>query len=115
MSKNLHLVFNRPPIGLSDDEFNRWAEVHFDEILAIPGWETARRFRLEPDVVPATPIPFPYMSLYELSGDPDVAVEELRKGRYDYPEWFQRAREDETCFASWNCIAMGEKIVAPRR
>jgi hypothetical protein len=111
---NLHLVFNRPPTGLTNEEFNKWAEFHFDEILAVPGWASARRFRLEPDVQPSPPIPFPYMSLYELEGDPHEAVRQLHKAHYDFPSWFERARGEE-CFASWNCIAMGGRIDAPRR
>jgi hypothetical protein len=111
--KTLHLVFNRPPTGLSDEEFNRWALMHFDEVLAVPGWESARRFRLEADVVPDPPIPFGYMSLYELSGDPDTAVSEMHGARYDYPEWFARARA-EGCFASWTCVPIGGQVQAQR-
>lgn len=113
---NLHLVFNRPPVGLGEDEFNEWARFHFDEILAVPGWATARRFRLEPDVQPAdSPIPFGFMSLYELEGDPHEAVRQLHAStHWDYPSWFARAQEEQ-CFASWNCVAMGGKILAPKR
>jgi hypothetical protein len=102
---NLHLVFNRPPTGIA------WAAFHFSEIVAIPGWESARRFRLEPNVQPPTPIPFPFMSLYELSGDPNVAVAEMSRTKYDLPEWFERAQQ-ESCFAGWNCIQIGEQVDA---
>jgi hypothetical protein len=111
MSKHLHLVFNRPPSGVTDDEFNAWANDHFQEILAVPGWDAAWRFRLDADVQPEQPIPFPYMSLYELSGDPVVAVEELHKAHYDYPDWFPRAQR-ESCFAAWTCVPMSGRIVA---
>jgi hypothetical protein len=109
--KNVHLVFNRPPTGISDEEFNAWALFHFREIVAIPGWESARRFRLEPNVVPPTPIPFPFMSLYELSGDPDAVVATMLDTEYDLPEWFERARQ-ESCFAGWNCIQIGDQVNA---
>jgi hypothetical protein len=113
---NLHLVFNRPPTGLGEDEFNEWAKFHFDEILAVPGWASARRFRLEADVQPdGVPIPFGFMSLYELEGDPQEAVRQLHQAtHWAYPPWFARAR-DEGCFASWNCIAIGGKVHAPGR
>lgn len=111
---NLHLVFNRPPVGISDEEFNRWALTHFDEIMAIPGWVSARRFRLDADVKTDPPIPFSYMSLYELSGDPDAAVAQMHKGQYDYPSWFKQAQA-EGCFASWNCIGISGKTEASGR
>lgn len=114
MSKNLHLVFNRPPTGLSDEEFNQWALFHFQEVLAVPGWVSARRFRLEPDVQPPVPIPFPFMSLYELEGDPVKAVDDMHKAHYDFPDWFAQAQA-ENCFAGWNCIAIGDRVDAPDR
>lgn len=112
--KTLHVVFNRPPTGISADEFNAWALRHFDEILAVPGWESARRYRLEPDAVPDPAIPFPFMSLYELSGDPNLAVERMKKAPYDYPEWYWRAQRD-FCFASWTCVPISGRITPPPR
>jgi hypothetical protein len=114
-------VFNRPPSGVSDEEFNRWALHHFGEILAVPGWATARRFRLDPAYSfsstddykpPAEGIEaFRYMSLYEIEGDPEAATAALTKeseaGRMEFPEWFQRA-QDEHCFLSWNASAISD-------
>jgi hypothetical protein len=108
---NLHLVFNRPPTGVSDDEFNAWAFKHFHEVLAVPGWVSARRFRLDANVLPPSPIPFPFMSLYELRGDPGAAVKAMSETRYDFPEWWERAQH-ESCFAGWNCIQIGDQVDA---
>jgi hypothetical protein len=112
-ARTLYMVFNRPPTGVSDKEFNEWAIPHFDEILVAPGWASAQRFKLEPSVLPEnSPIPFSFMSLYELEGDPAAAVaamqEESRSGNMDFPDWFARAQE-EKCFASWTCVPLSER------
>ena len=56
--QHLHLVFSKPPESVSDEEFNRWYDAHLDEILAVPGFRSAKRFRLEgivnPEVSPTT-------------------------------------------------------------
>ena len=65
-----------------------------------------------------------YLALYETEGDPDKLLEEMAKlqlGNVDtyaerkqvdssgppLPEWWDRVR-----FASWNCIALGERVSA---
>jgi hypothetical protein len=115
LAPTLYLVFNRPPVGVANEEFNAWAITHFDEILAIPGWISAQRFRLEPSVLPESPIPFPFMSLYELEGDPLVAVkamrEESKAGWMDFPQWFEQA-EEEHCFASWICVPLRDRVAS---
>jgi hypothetical protein len=63
-----------------DDEFNQWYDsVHLPEVLAIEGFESARRFRRSalldrPDAPAAA---FEYFAIYELSGDPVQAVKGL--------------------------------------
>ena len=47
MSRNVHIVFSKPPDRISDEEFNRWYDPHLDEILVVPGFVSARRFRME--------------------------------------------------------------------
>jgi hypothetical protein len=121
MSGHLHVVFNRPPAGVSDEAFNRWALHHFREILEVPGWASARRFRLDPAYSfssaddyrpPAEGLEaFRYMSLYEIEGDPAAAIaalsKEVESGRMEFPEWYQRA-QDEKCFLSWNASAISD-------
>jgi hypothetical protein len=118
--RNLHLVFSKPPEGVSDEEFNRWYDAHLLEILAVPGFRAARRFRLEgvvnPDVSPA----FRYLVVYELDGDPEAAMAALEQanlgsaelytelkagdeGLLPLPPWF-----GDVLFASWNCYSLGE-------
>ena len=65
LTKNLHIVLSQPPDWLSDEEYNRWYDAHVVEILAVPGFVSARRFRLEPVVEDAgTPVPYRYLVVY---------------------------------------------------
>jgi hypothetical protein len=123
MAGNLQIVFSRFPDGVSEDEFNEWYEAHLPEILSIPGFVSAQRYRLDPVVVDDdVPVRYRFMALYEIEGDPDQLLLEMRKlslGTRDsyadlkavddsgpaLPSWW-----DEVRFASWNCIAMGDRV-----
>jgi hypothetical protein len=125
MAGNLQIVFSYVPEGVTDEEFGEWYDAHLPEILSIPGFVSAQRFRLEPVVKDAAePVSYRYLALYETEGDPDKLLEEmakLRLGNVDtyaerkeidssgppLPEWWDRVR-----FASWNCIALGERVSA---
>ncbi|HZR92443.1 MAG TPA: hypothetical protein VFA44_08565 [Gaiellaceae bacterium] len=123
MSDSLHIVFSSPPDGVPEDEFNRWYDAHLDEILAVPGFVSARRFRLDPIVSePGAGAPFRYLAVYEIDGDPADAIAELERagfgskesyaalkdadsGSLELPRWWNEAR-----FASWNCVALGARV-----
>ena len=125
MDGNLQIVFSHVPEGVTDEEFNTWYDAHLPEILSIPGFVSARRYRLEPVVHDATePLGYRYLALYEIEGDPNTLLEEmakLRLGTADsyaerkalgddgpaLPPWWSEVR-----FASWNCIALGEPVTS---
>lgn len=123
MAGNLQIVFSRFPDSVTEDEFNAWYDAHLPEILSIPGFVSAQRYRLDPVVVDDdVPVRYRFMALYEIEGDPEQLLAEMRKlslgTRESYadlkavddsgpalPEWW-----DEVRFASWNCIAIGERV-----
>lgn len=125
MLRNLQLVFSRFPEEVSEEEFNDWYEAHLDEILSIPGFVSAQRFRLEAVVVDKqSGVGYRYLALYEVDATPDqlaAAMRELNLGTSDsyrarkeagdtgpeLPAWW-----DEVRFASWNAIALGEPVPA---
>ena len=125
MARNLQLVFSHLPEAVTDEEFCEWYDAHLPEILSIPGFVSAQRFRLEPVVADAVePTSYRYLALYEIEGDTDTLLAEMEKRRLGtidsyaerkqidssgpaLPEWWERAR-----FASWNCIALGERVTA---
>jgi hypothetical protein len=157
MAQNLQIVFSRIPDHVDEDEFNAWYDAHLAEILSIPGFVSAQRYRLEPVVVDAgEPVTYRYLSVYEIEGDPDELLAQMERAslgtaepvtyRYlsvyeiegdpdellaqmeraslgtadsyrerkdagdsgpELPSWW-----DEVSFASWNCIAIGDRITA---
>ncbi|HEX5583011.1 hypothetical protein [Gaiella sp.] len=123
---DLQIVFSRMPDHVDEGEFNHWYDAHLDEILSIPGFVSAQRFRLEPVVVDEDAgVRYRYLALYELEGDVEqilAAMAELNLGSRDsyadrkaagddggpeLPAWW-----DEVRFASWNCIATSERVCA---
>lgn len=123
MATNLQIVFSRFPDSVSEDDFNEWYDAHLPEILSIPGFVSAQRYRLDPVVTDDdSAVSYRYMALYEIEGDPEQLLVEMKKlslGTRDsyvdrkaagdtgpeLPSWW-----DEVRFASWNCIAMGDRV-----
>jgi hypothetical protein len=123
MPGDLQIVFSRFPDSVDEQDFNEWYDAHLPEILSIPGFVSAQRYRLDPVVVDDdAAVRYRYMALYEIEGDPEqllVEMKNLSLGTRDsyadrkaggdsgpaLPPWW-----DEVRFASWNCIAMGERV-----
>ena len=74
--RKIQLVYSNPVPGL-EDEFNEWySDRHVHEILRVPGYLSAQRFRVTRHRVggatdSGTPGPFQYLALYEVEGDPE--------------------------------------------
>lgn len=134
MSRYVHLVFSDPPAGVSDDEFNAWYDGHVQEILAVPGFESVRRYAISPVVGSDGSGGFRFLAVYQLSCEPATAIAALEThglGSADsyvelkdaeasndgaapadgagqplpLPDWFAGVR-----FGSWNCTATGDTI-----
>jgi hypothetical protein len=77
------LVLTRPVKG-TDDEFNRWYDQrHLSDVLAVPGFVGARRYRVLSSDAPGggDPPQWQYLAIYEMDcEDPhDAALAELGK------------------------------------
>jgi hypothetical protein len=111
MSDNLHLVFSKPPQDISDEAYNKWYNAHLSEILVVPGFKSARRYRLDTIKGGWVPGGHRYLSAYELEGEPKEVMAELEKevasGRMKLPSWFPRIT-----FASYNCYSHGNPTEA---
>lgn len=110
MSDNIHLVYSRRPDSISAADYDAWYHAHLDEILVVPGFVSAQRYALSPEVTDAdTRTSFTHLSLYELSGTVEDAItaldEEIASGRMQLPDWF-----DEIRFASWNGEPVGPRV-----
>ena len=115
MSENLHLVFSKPPEAISDEEYNRWYDFHLGEILVVPGFISARRYRLQTVKGDWTPSGHRYLSAYEIEGDPrDLATLRANLGaarvtnEAGWPAWF-----DPTPWTSLDANAIGDRVPAP--
>jgi hypothetical protein len=125
VAQNLQIVFSRIPDHVDEAEFNAWYDAHLGEILSIPGFVSAQRYRLEPVVVDAgEPVTYRYLSVYEIEGDPDELLAQMHRASLGTADSY-RERKDvddsgpslpswwgEVTFASWNCIAIGDRITA---
>lgn len=71
------VVYSRPTPG-REDEYNDWYQnVHLRELVALPGFKSARRFRHARNLVEGDA--YPYMSIYEIETDDiDAALNALR-------------------------------------
>jgi hypothetical protein len=118
----VHLVFSDPPPDVPDDVFSAWYDAHLQEILAVDGWRSATRYRIEGVVDAEHTGGYRYLSIYELDCPPEVALanlaasgmgdadsyiekKDLDEGRLPLPDWFAGIR-----FGSWNCTQIGERV-----
>ena len=71
------VVMSRPTEG-REDEYNEWYQnVHLKELVALPGFKSARRYRMARSLVQGEA--WPYMAVYELeTEDIDAVLQGLR-------------------------------------
>ena len=78
MTNPLHAVFSLPPDDLPRDRFEEWYAGHIDDILTIPGIDSARLYRLTPSVgATRSPAVYAYAALYEIGDDPATVLPTL--------------------------------------
>jgi hypothetical protein len=72
MAKALMVVGSNPTDPAQEAAFNEWyTEHHLDDVLAVAGFDTARRYTLS-EVRPmlgTEPSPFGYLAVYEIESD----------------------------------------------
>lgn len=72
MARYKLVVMSRPTEG-REDEYNDWYQnFHLQQMVALPGFVSAQRFRFSRDLGERTT--FPYMALYEIDTDDIDAV-----------------------------------------
>jgi hypothetical protein len=123
----IHLVFSDPPRGVSEADYNTWYDAHLQEILSVDGWESATRYTIDAVVTNDGDPSYRYLSLYELTCPPEVAIANLEAagmgsadsyvekkdadaknapgGKLPLPDWFSGVR-----FGSWNCRQVSERV-----
>jgi hypothetical protein len=67
MTTHQLLVFSNPAEG-HEDEYNQWYDtVHLGEVLQVPGFMSAQRYRI--DLAPGSPVSQRYLAVYEVEAD----------------------------------------------
>jgi hypothetical protein len=80
VARHVFIIVNDPPSAEQVDAFDHWyVDRHMPDVLDVPGFISAQRFRLAPE--PAHPEALPrYLAIYEIETDDRAAVmAELRR------------------------------------
>lgn len=77
MTRSLYLVLSNP-LGGQEREYHEWyTERHLPEIVQVPGFVSAQRFRLGSVRRGPDPYPYGYLAAYDIAGDPAEAFDAL--------------------------------------
>jgi hypothetical protein len=124
VGKTLNILFSQPPEGVSDEEYNAWYDAHIPEILSIPGFVAAQRFRLTDPPSGDGPAQYGYLAIFELETGFEEAMAEMQRqslGSFEQyserkrrdpssgppiPEWFPRIR-----FAWWAGESVSDRML----
>jgi len=108
-SRNLYLVFSRPPDHVSEDEYQSWYDVHARENIQSPGFVSTHRYAVTPSRGDGAPLT--HLALYEYEGEQHVWRDDLNQriglGHIQLPPWFK-----EITFQSWDCSPLSDRIDA---
>jgi len=70
MARHVFVVFTNPTSEAQEAEYNRWYnDRHLPDVLDVPGFVSAQRFRLSDTQRAAGPFPWRYMALYHIDTD----------------------------------------------
>jgi hypothetical protein len=118
----IQMVFSRRPDGVSDEDWNTWYDAHLHEILAIPGFVSARRYAIEQDVGAGEGAEWTHIALYEVEGGfEELAQNMIRMSLGSAEAYIELKRTDtkgpplppwwdDVRFASWNGVALAPRI-----
>lgn len=122
MAKHLQLVFSDPGDNVTDEQFDGWYEEHLEEILSIPGFKSAQRYRVDVAIDDGHSGPFRRLVVYEVDSDTDKLMRDMEEMKLvdvdsyrerkdagddgpELPTWWSDVR-----FSSWNCTPIGERV-----
>lgn len=73
MEKYIIAVYSNPTEG-NEDAYNQWySDTHLAEVLQVPGFVAAQRFRVDADQAPEPP-KLKYLAIYEIEADESMDV-----------------------------------------
>lgn len=79
MAEHVLVVLSNAQDG-ADEQFNRWyTDTHLGDILKLPGYSAAQRFKLSETQLAAGDLPYRYLAIYEVdAADVAAAAEAMR-------------------------------------
>lgn len=112
MADHVYMVLAMPPEGVGEEEFNDWFDTHVSQILELPGWVAAERFKLEHVKSSASrPADYGYYTRYEIDGSFDEAWAALRAavdgGRMHFEDWM-----GDMFSAGYRVVGIRDRVVA---
>lgn len=70
MARHVFVVFTNPTTPAQEAEYNGWYDdTHLSDVLDVPGFVSAQRFKLSDTQRAAGPFPWRYMALYHIDTD----------------------------------------------
>jgi hypothetical protein len=90
---HVFFVLSNPPPDVSPERYEEWYDVHVRQVVALPGFVGAERAALEfVRSSSGEQPPFAYAVRYEIEGEFDDAMRELRSavdsGQMIFPDWY---------------------------
>jgi hypothetical protein len=106
----VYVVFSRRPELVTEQEYDRWHEIHISQVLGVPGFAAAARYELVPALEePAGPDQFTRASIYEIDASSREAMANLAhavsSGSMELPDWFRAIH-----LGSWLAHPLGQRI-----
>jgi hypothetical protein len=113
MARSLFVLRSNAVEG-RDDEYNEWYETqHLPDVLAVPGFVSAQRYRIA-DHPRNARSSFGYMVVYELEGDPAAALDALgaaMSGGMEISDSMDTSREGRP--EGFVYEPLGDQVIAP--
>lgn len=118
------IIFSDAAADVPDDDFDTWYRAHLDEILTIPGFQAAQRYKPDSGIGQLGSVPTRRIAVYTvdraaedlhaemdrmnlLTADSYVKFKETDTVGPRLPSWWESVR-----FAGVDCVAVGEPLVA---
>jgi hypothetical protein len=106
----VYIVFSRHAQVVTEEQYDRWHEMHVSQVLGVPGFTAAARYELLPALdEPAEPDRFSRASVYKINRGAREAMAALAdtvsSGRMNLPGWF-----GEIHVCSWLAHPLGQRL-----
>lgn len=109
MKQSCILVVQTNPVPGREDEFNLWyGQTHLPDVLKLPGFVSARRYRLATSDASAR---WQYLAIYEFETDDVASLIALLKATAGTPDMMLSQAMDFSDFSVMPWVALGDRQV----